>query len=245
MVVGFPLDKFYFNFESGFDALAGYVSHARNTPGTKLVGVAGGSCSGKGTLVPSIVGEMYQRFGRESSGVQMLVGDDYYEDRPETDKGKPDWAIDYDDPNALSLEMLGEHFGELLVGRTIQKPIYSWGKGSKGVCGYRKGFESLEPSSVVLVDSFYALRAGLADYLDLKVFMYADDDRRLSRRIERDTKHRGKSEVDVKIRWNLSVQKWYLSDVLPTMNSADVVIFNNGRIDSRFFDLAKIGHGEM
>ena len=181
--------------------------------GSILVGIAGGSASGKTTLAQALEA----RIGPERIGV--LVADHYYRDI--------DWRDteeirrhDFDRPEALELSLLATHLRELRAGRTIEVPRYDFGT-------HRRLTETrrLEAHPVTLVDGLLLfVDPEIRALFDLRVFVDTPADLRLARRILRDTVERRRDVRDVIRQYLETVRPAYEEVVVPSREHADLII---------------------
>jgi uridine kinase len=130
----------------------------------------------------------------------------------------------FDHPDALETELLCKHLDDLRAGKTIQKPIYDFTTHS------RTGkTETVAPRRVVLVEGILVLAdAELVRRLDVRVFVRADDDIRLVRRIRRDITERGRSVEAVLSQYESTVRPMYMKYVAPSMTQADLIVPRGG-----------------
>ena len=174
------------------------------------VGIAGGTGSGKTTIA---------RLLAESLGpIALLDMDSYYLDRSGVPAGERG-AINFDEPDALDVQLLLQHLRLLRAGRPVAKPTYSFESHT------RIGAERVVPAPIVLVEGLLALWwAPLRDSLDVKVYLDAPADLRLSRRLERDVRSRGRSREAVLRQYEATVRPMHARYVEPTRAHADLVL---------------------
>lgn len=182
-----------------------------------LIGVAGGSGSGKTTVVRRIV----DAIGRED--VAVLHHDSYYRDAahlPPAERA----AINYDHPDALETDLLIRHLEQLLAGRPAEVPVYDFERHVR-----RPETMETEPRPVIILDGILILwDARLRDLMSVKVFVDADADVRLGRRLRRDMEERGRSADSVLTQYMSSVRPMHLEFVEPSKRYADVIIPRGG-----------------
>ena len=181
-----------------------------------LVGIVGGSGSGK----TSVAVELVRRIRRR--GVQALLLDmDAYYAPMETVRQRFDGrAINWDHPHAFDLELMAAHLQSLHAGNPIRKPRYDF------TLSDRTGWEDpMLPGQVVILEGLllFALKE-LRDQLDVKVFVDADADIRMLRRIRRDTAERGRSLESVMEQYETSVRPMHLEFVEPSKRWADLIV---------------------
>ncbi|WP_420594490.1 uridine kinase [Deinococcus sp.] len=182
-----------------------------------VIGVAGGSGSGKTTVTRRVI----QTVG--ASGVAVLSQDNYYLDQsgisPQARRG-----INYDHPAAFDWPLLREHLDALLSGAAIQMPTYDFTRDTRA-----EQTQPVLPAPVVVLEGFFALYdEELRRRMNLKVFVDADADVRFIRRLTRDTRERGRSPESVITQYLEFVRPMHLSFVEPTKRYADVIIQHGG-----------------
>lgn len=186
--------------------------------GPVTVGIGGGTGAGKSSLVRGVV---------ECLGdVSVLDLDSYYLDRYGVPPAERD-TINFDDPEAFDIELLLEHVRRLRQGEAVEKPRYSFTE------HVRQGSEAVAPAPVILLEGLFALWwEGLRSSLDLKVFVDAPADVRLARRIQRDTRERGRSVDSVVMQYLGTVRAMHERYIEPTRLYADVVLRSDGPVES-------------
>lgn len=182
-----------------------------------IVGIAGGTGSGKTTVVKKVMA----RFPNEE--VTVISQDAYYKDNgqiPLEERQK----INFDHPDSLEFSLLIEHLEKLKKGQSIEMPIYSY-----LTCLRSKETITVKPARVVLVEGILILTdAGLRNMLDIKVFVDADADDRLGRVIQRDIVERGRSVLMVLERYHDTVKPSHLQFIEPSKRYADIIIPGGG-----------------
>jgi len=182
---------------------------------TMIVGLAGGTGSGKSSIVRKLV---------ERIGGCVIDLESYRLDRtaPALDERGPA----HDEPAAIDIEMLVAHLEDLRRGEAIRKPIYSVEAQA------RTGIRLVAPARLVLVEGLFAFWwDSLRALLDLKVFVDAPADLRLIRRIRRDLADRGRTTEQVLYQYSSSVRVAHERYVEPTRIHADDVVLNDGPLD--------------
>ena len=160
------------------------------------------------------------------SNVAVLDHDSYYRDLPHLSLEERA-AQNFDHPEALETELLCSHLDELRKGGGIEKPVYNFTTHSRTGDSVR-----VEPRPVVLVEGILVLaEPELVRRLDLSVFVRADDDIRLVRRIRRDLAERGRTIENVLHQYESTVRPMYQKYVEPSMRHADVIIPRGGHND--------------
>jgi uridine kinase len=188
-----------------------------NTRGSLVIGIAGGSGSGKTTVAQTIL----QRVGPER--ISFLQHDAYYKPLsglPPTQRVD----VNFDHPNSLETELLTKHILQLKEGRSVEVPIYDFSTHSRTDRTY-----TVQPRGVILVEGILIFtEASLRDLFDVKLFVDTDSDLRFIRRLERDISERGRT-LDMVVKQYLStVRPMHLEFVEPSKRYADVIITEGG-----------------
>jgi len=182
-----------------------------------IVGIAGGTGSGKTTVVKKIVEEF------KNSEVTVLPQDAYYRDNshlPLEERQK----INFDHPDSVEFSLLTEHLNMLRAGKNIEMPVYSY-----ITCVRSKETIPVRPAGVIIVEGILVLAdPALRSMLDIKVFVDADADDRLGRVIMRDIAERGRSVVQVLERYYETVKPSHLQFIEPSKRYADIIIPGGG-----------------
>lgn len=178
-----------------------------------IIGVAGGSGSGKTTVVKKLVDFL----GEEK--ILLLQHDDYYRDlshlSPEERNNK-----NFDHPSALETELLVEHLESLLEGESAEIPVYDFKRHTR-----KEGTRKVQPREIILLEGILIfVDQSLRELLDLKVFIEAGDDIRLLRRIRRDTVKRGRELENVLRQYEDTVRPMHLEFVKPSKRHADLLV---------------------
>ncbi len=182
-----------------------------------VIGVAGGTGSGKSTLVKKLL----EAFRGEH--VAMMCHDSYYKAHPELTLDERS-KLNYDHPGAFDTAMMVEHLKELKSGVPIQQPIYSFVDHDR-----TDETELVKPSRVVIVDGILIFEnKELRDQMDIKVFVDTDADVRLARRILRDVCDRGRTMESVINQYLGTVKPMHEEFVEPSKRYADVIIPEGG-----------------
>jgi uridine kinase len=181
------------------------------------IGVAGGSGSGKSTVVRALV----EAVG--SSNVALLPHDAYY--RPYSDLPLDERRLlNWDHPDRLETELLVEHLRDLAQGKAIERPLYDFSTYSRLPNTLR-----VEPRAVVIVDGILILaEPALRELLDIKVFVDTDADIRFIRRLRRDIEERGRDLSLIVEQYLESVRPMHLDFVEPSKRYADLIIPEGG-----------------
>lgn len=182
-----------------------------------IVGVAGGSGSGKTTVVNGLV----QLLG--VNRVSVIQHDRYYYDRSELPPAERQ-HINYDHPDALDTHALVEDLLLLLQGSAVHLPVYDYPTHTRTT-----ETVTTEPREVIIVDGILVLAdEALRDALDIKVFVDTDPDLRIIRRLERDVARRGRTVESVIQQYTESVRPMHLAFVEPSKCFADHIISGSG-----------------
>lgn len=181
------------------------------------VGIAGGTGSGKTTVVRKLI-EMLP-----PGEVVILPQDSYYKDNSHISIEERQ-KINFDHPDSVEWPLLMAHLAELRAGRPIEMPVYSY-----LTCLRSKETIAINPAEVVVVEGILILvDPGLRSMLDIKVFVDADADDRLGRVIQRDIVERGRSVLAVLERYNMTVKPSHLQFIEPSKRYADIIIPGGG-----------------
>jgi uridine kinase len=182
-----------------------------------ILGVAGGSGSGKTTVVRAMV----RSLGREQ--VAVIHHDAYYRDTSHLSLEQRR-LINYDHPDALETELLVEHLRELRAGRPAAVPVYDFAEHAR-----LQQREHVLPHKVIIVDGLLILwDAQLRALMDIKVFVDTDADLRFIRRLERDIRERGRSAESVIAQYLQTVRPMHLEFVEPSKRYADIIVPQGG-----------------
>lgn len=182
-----------------------------------FVGVAGGSGSGKTTVVRALVQEV------SSDSVSVVHHDAYYREfsnLPLKDREK----INFDHPDSLETELLVHHLRELAAGETVEVPTYDFTTHTRA-----EATRSVTPSKVIIVDGILVLAdQALRERLDIKVYVDTDADIRFIRRLERDLLERERTMESVIEQYTTTVRPMHLEFVEPAKRYADIIIPKGG-----------------
>lgn len=180
-----------------------------------VIGIAGGTGSGKTTVVYKIL----QKLNEQS--VNVISQDNYYHDNKHLSMIERE-ALNYDHPNSIDFSLMASHVRTLKEGKSIEQPLYSF------VTHSRTGDHVIvEPKNVLIVEGILVLtNLDLLKEFDLKVFVHADSDERLIRRIRRDTQERGRDLEEVLHRYQTTLKPMHQEFIEPSKNHADIIIPN-------------------
>ena len=183
-----------------------------------LIGVAGGSGSGKTTVVEEILRSL------RPFQVSIIHHDAYYRDladRPFEERAE----VNFDHPDALETELLVEHLTSLRAGSAVDVPVYDFSTHTR-----THRVQAVEATGVIIVDGILVLaEPRLRDLLDIKVFVDTDPDIRFIRRLRRDMRERGRSLESVVEQYLNTVRPMHLAFVEGSRAYADIIIPEGGR----------------
>ena len=182
-----------------------------------IVGIAGGSGSGKTTVVRRII----EKLPKED--VTILPQDAYYKDNSQLDL-EARQEINFDHPDSLEFPLLIDHIKRLRAGETVQRPVYTY-----ITCTRSDETVTVEPRGVILLEGILIFtHEALRELIDIKVFVDADADDRLGRIICRDTQERGRSVNKVLERYEKTVKPMHLQFIEPSKRYADIIVPQGG-----------------
>ncbi len=181
-----------------------------------IIGIAGGTGSGKTTVVHQIMNELPQ------TEVGIISQDSYYKEN----KGlsfEERALINFDHPRAIDFDLLVSHLKELKEGRTVEQPVYSF------VTHNRTDDTVItHPRKVMIVEGILILaNPELREMFDVKIFVHADSDERLIRRLKRDIAERGRDMEEVLNRYQNTLKPMHQQFIEPTKAFADIIIPND------------------
>ena len=182
-----------------------------------VIGIAGGTGSGKTTLMKNLMGQ----FGSE---ITVLSHDNYYRahhELPYEERCK----LNYDEPAAFETELMVRQLKELRAGRAVDCPVYDF-----TVHNRSDQVIHLVPKSVIMVEGILIFEnKALRDLMDIKIFVDTDADIRLCRRIKRDVNKRGRSMESVLLQYQATVKPIHDQYVEPSKKFADLVVLEGGK----------------
>jgi len=181
-----------------------------------IIGIAGGTACGKTTVVNQLLEEL------SKDQVNLISQDSYYKDNSHLSYEER-CAINFDHPNSIDFPMLCQHVQQLKMGQSVDQPIYSFEEHNRTGQTLRT-----EPSAVLIIEGILVLTdPQLRDLLDIKLFVHADADERLIRRIERDTLERGRDLTEILNRYQSTLKPMHDEFIEPSKVHADIIIPNN------------------
>lgn len=193
------------------------MSEAKKRPRPIIIGVTGGSGSGKSSVSRAIFDQLH------GHSLMMLQEDSYYksqDDIPFEERTK----VNYDHPNAFDTDLLIEQLEDLLSWKTIEIPVYDYAAHTRS-----KEVLVQEPREVIIVEGILTLNdARLRDLMDIKIFVDTDDDIRIIRRIQRDIEERGRTLQSVIDQYLETVKLMYHQFIEPSKRYADIIVPEGG-----------------
>ena len=182
-----------------------------------VIGIAGGTGSGKTTVVKKIIENL------PAGEVAVISQDSYYKDNshlPLEERQK----INFDHPSSIEFELLADHIIQLKAGMTVKEPIYSY-----LTCLRSSETREISPKSVIIIEGILVLFPPLLrEQMGLKVFVDCDSDLRLSRVIQRDIIERGRNVQAVLDRYEKTVRPSHIQFIEPTKQFADIIVPQGG-----------------
>jgi len=181
-----------------------------------ILGIAGGTGCGKTTVVNQIVEEL------RNQEVEVISQDSYYKNTSHLTYEER-VEINFDHPSSIDFELMIAHLKELKKGNPINQPIYSF-------IEHNRTGETLktEPKKVVIVEGILILtNPELRDLFDINIFVHADSDERLIRRLKRDLAERGRDINEVLTRYQTTLKPMHEQFIEPMKEYADIIIPNN------------------
>jgi len=178
-----------------------------------VLGVAGGSGSGKTTVVEKLIE------GMGDIPISLLHHDSYYRNHPDLtleDRA----ALNYDHPDVLETDLMARHLGQLVNGESVEVPVYDFTAHQRSSAVRR-----VDPAPVIIVDGILVLSdPGLRDLMDIRVYVDTDPDVRFIRRLQRDTEERERTVASVIEQYESTVRPMHIEFVEPSRRQAHVII---------------------
>jgi uridine kinase len=182
-----------------------------------LIGIAGGSGSGKTLVARTIVRDL------GSTRVAIIDQDSYYRDLDDIPIADRDLR-NFDHPDAFDNELLKQHIKDLVAGRSIEQPIYDYTRHAR-----LKETKTIGEHHVIVLEGILIfVDEELRDMMDIKLFIDADPDIRLVRRIERDVRERGRAIESILRQYQATVRPMHLQFVEPSKRYADLIVPEGG-----------------
>jgi len=183
---------------------------------TLLIGIAGGTGSGKTTLTQ----HLKEHFGHDVT----VIGHDSYYKRQDGMPYEVRCKQNYDHPSAFDTDLLIEHLKELKAGRSIQCPVYSYSEHNR-----TDETITIHPAKVIIVEGILIFQnPTLRDMFDIKIFVETDADERILRRCLRDVEERGRTLQSVVSQYLTTVKPMHEQFVEPSRKYADIVVLEGG-----------------
>ncbi|MBV1888602.1 MAG: uridine kinase [Urechidicola sp.] len=181
-----------------------------------IIGIAGGTGSGKTTVVNQILNEIPE------NEVAVISQDSYYKETNELSYEQRT-KINFDHPNSIDFDLLVEHLKELRKGNIVNQPVYSFVTHNR-----TKDTVITHPTKVLIIEGILIFNnPELRDLCDIKIFVHADTDERLIRRLKRDIQERGRDLHEVLNRYQNTLKPMHQQFIEPTKNFADMIIPND------------------
>ena len=186
-----------------------------------VIGITGGSGSGKTTIAQKIVAQM-----QENEHVLIMTQDSYYKDNTGIPMAKR-MKINYDHPDAFDVPLLEKQLRDLLAYKPIEMPVYDFKEHNRSQQTIHK-----EPADIIILEGILVLaNKEIRDLMDIKVYVDTDDDIRFIRRLERDLNERGRSIESVIDQYLSTVKPMYHQFIEPTKRYADIIVPEGGKND--------------
>lgn len=183
-----------------------------------VIGIAGGTGSGKTTFTDAIV----EKFGEN---VTVIHHDNYYNVNDHLTYEER-CKVNYDHPDSFETDLMIEHIKKLRAGETVEEPVYDYTVHNRD----KEKSITLKPSKILIVDGILIFEnKELCENMDLKIFVDTDADVRLGRRILRDINERGRSIESVLTQYETTVKPMHEKFVEPSKKNADIVILEGGK----------------
>lgn len=181
-----------------------------------IIGIAGGTGCGKTTVVNQIIDEF------PDGEVGIISQDSYYNDLSDLsleDRRK----TNFDHPQSIDFDLFGQHLKFLQEGKSIKQPVYSFLE-----CNRTAKTVVVHPTKVLIVEGILILtNASIRKMLDIKIFVHADSDERLIRRLKRDVNERGWNLDETLEKYQTNIKPMHLQFIEPSKEYADIIIPNN------------------
>ncbi|MBC6997934.1 uridine kinase [Cytophaga sp. FL35] len=181
-----------------------------------IIGIAGGTGCGKTTVVNQIIDELPE------GEVGVISQDSYYNDLshlPLEERRK----TNFDHPHSIDFELLEKHLVKLKNGHSVKQPVYSFLE-----CNRTDKTVPVHPTKVLIVEGILILtNSRLRKMMDIKIFVHADSDERLIRRLKRDVNERGWNLDETLEKYQTSIKPMHIQFIEPSKEYADIIIPNN------------------
>ncbi len=181
-----------------------------------IIGIAGGTGCGKTTVVNQIINEL------PNEEVGVISQDSYYNDLSHLSYDERT-KINFDHPRAIDFDLLASHLAQLKKGEPIDQPVYSFPKHNR-----TEDTIHTHPRKVMIVEGILIMtNPQIREMFDIKIFVHADSDERLIRRLKRDINERGRDLEEVLNRYQTTLKPMHDQFIEPTKEYADIIIPNN------------------
>ncbi|MCY2687298.1 uridine kinase [Salinimicrobium sp. TH3] len=181
-----------------------------------IIGIAGGTGSGKTTVVNQIIEEL------KNEEVDVISQDSYYQDTSHLSYEQRT-KINFDHPKSIDFDLLVSHLKDLKAGKNIQQPVYSFKQHNR-----TSETITIEPRKVIIVEGILILtHPDIREMFDIKIYVHADSDERLIRRLKRDIAERGRDLEEVLNRYQTTLKPMHQQFIEPTKEFADIIIPTN------------------
>ena len=181
-----------------------------------IIGIAGGTGSGKTTVVEQIIQEL------DILDIGVIYQDDYYKDLSHLSYEERT-KVNFDHPRSIDFDLLVEQLEHLRSGESVKQPIYSFKEHNR-----TDQTKKLSPKKVMIVEGILLLNnPALRNLFDVKIYVHADSDERLIRRIKRDVEKRNRTLDEVIARYQNTLKPMHLEFIEPSKEFADIIIPNN------------------
>lgn len=181
-----------------------------------IIGIAGGTGSGKTTVVNQIIEEL------NNDDVDVISQDSYYQDTSHLTYEQRT-KINFDHPKSIDFDLLVSHLKELKEQKPIHQPVYSFKEHNR-----TGDFIVVHPKKVMIVEGILIFaHPDIRELFDIKIYVHADSDERLTRRLKRDIAERGRDLDEVLQRYQTTLKPMHQQFIEPTKEFADIIIPNN------------------
>ena len=192
-----------------------------------VIGIAGGTGSGKTTIVENILKVVPQQ------NISVITQDSYYNDTSHLNS-KERTQINFDHPNSIDFSLLVDHINQLKSGQSIAQPIYSFTAHNR-----TNQTKTIIPPKVLIIEGILIFNhKHLRDLCTIKIFVQAEADERLIRRVKRDIQERGRDLNEVFSRYQNTLKPMHNQFIEPTKEFADIIIPND-RLNTVAIDILK------
>ena len=192
-----------------------------------IIGIAGGTGSGKTTIVENILKVVPQQ------NISVITQDSYYNDTSHLNS-KERTQINFDHPNSINFSLLVDHINQLKSGQSIAQPIYSFTSHNR-----TNQTKTIIPPKVLIIEGILIFNhKHLRDLCTIKIFVQAEADERLIRRVKRDIQERGRDLNEVFSRYQNTLKPMHNQFIEPTKEFADIIIPND-RLNTVAIDILK------